>query len=195
MPNYCNYSMKVVGNKENIEEFIKVLQCNYNYRTNEFTFKRHFWRVFEAEPESIEERSDGKYETYVNGYCAWSVFSCMMDGDGTYQNDKKKEIIDSDEVIINHGTTLQAESENLGLDIEIYSTEPGIEFAEHYLYKHGEEIINEETKYSELYFDSEDEMKEYNKKQGTDYKRDEYDGYIVIGGYQGSFDGEYVYNI
>ena len=83
MPNYCDYEMKVVGKTNCIKEFIKVMQADYNYGTNEFTGPRHMYRVFEAyvdqEPEAIDEY--GNAECIISGYCAWSVASCMLDQD------------------------------------------------------------------------------------------------------------------
>ena len=49
MPNLCDYSMKIVGRKEDIADFIEVMQCDYDYENYEFSFNRHMGgRVFEA---------------------------------------------------------------------------------------------------------------------------------------------------
>ena len=61
MPNYCTYDMKVKAkNKENLLEFIKIIQSDYDYDNNKFTAARHLWRVFEAncEEDEIEESED-----------------------------------------------------------------------------------------------------------------------------------------
>jgi hypothetical protein len=45
MPNYCNYSMRVVGKqRKNVEEFIKIMNADYNYGTMEFNSDRHMFQ-------------------------------------------------------------------------------------------------------------------------------------------------------
>jgi hypothetical protein len=52
-------------------------------------------------------------------------------------------------------TSLYRESERLGLDIEVYSTEIGVGFSEHYIISNGDEIVNEESDYAEYFYDGE----------------------------------------
>ena len=108
MPNYCYYSMCVKGKRENIEEFIKVIQSGYNYDTMEFDYDRHLFRVFEAYYEIIEDLGDGLSQVIINGNCAWSVNSCMFE-DGYYGRWKSKYKDDF------RGTTLPIESKRLNL--------------------------------------------------------------------------------
>lgn len=126
MPNFCAYSMCVKGKKENIEEFIKVIQANYDYNTNEFSCDRHMFRVFGAYDSEIEELDNNIYQVIINGDCAWSVASCMFE-DGYYK-DVKERYPDNFK-----GTTLQLESARLNLDIEVFSEESGCCFQEHYI--------------------------------------------------------------
>ena len=57
MPNYCTYKMKVVGDKENVEEFIKIMQSDYDYRKMEFDHEKHMGgRVFEANVDEFENK-------------------------------------------------------------------------------------------------------------------------------------------
>lgn len=146
MPNYCNYSMCVVGAKENIEKFIKVINSGYNYGTMEFDYDRHLFRVFEAVNDEIEERYDGRFQTTINGYCAWSVSSCMLE-DGYYRSVKKNYPDNF------RGTTLDIESKNLDLDIEVFSEESGMCFQEHYIIKNGEVVCDECVDWEEVWID------------------------------------------
>jgi len=118
MPNYCDYSMCVKGKKDNIEEFIKVIEADYDYNTMQFSFDRHFFRVFEADYDEIEKVGRGVYQVIINGYCAWSVASCMFE-DGYYRNVRKEHR----NTVNFKGTTIPLESKRLQLDIEIYSSE------------------------------------------------------------------------
>ena len=146
MPNYCNYSMCVVGAKENIEEFIKVIQADYNYGNMTFSYDRHMFRVFEAECDEIEERLNGSYQAIINGYCAWSVASCMLE-DGYYNSMKEKHPLDF------RGTTLLIESKKLNLDIEVYSEETGCCFQEHYVIIKGDFVRDECVDWVEIWVD------------------------------------------
>ena len=185
MPNYCNYSMKVVGTKENIEEFIKVMNADYNYYDMTFDYDRHMFRVFEAEHDEIEARTDGKFETIINGYCAWSVATCMFEG-GYYKDVKKGH---PDEF---RGTTLDIESKKLNLNIEVYSEEPGCCFQEHYVILNGDIVCDECVEW-ESYVVDEFETKEQAEEELdikiTDKEWNECDGYINRGGF-GDWDFE-----
>lgn len=146
MPNYCNYSMCVVGKKESIEEFIKVMRADYDYGNMEFNHDRHMFRVFEAEYDEIEERYNDTYQVVINGYCAWSVASCMLERG--YYRDFKERYGDNF-----RGTTLLIESERLGIDIEVFSEEGGMCFQEHYMIIEGELARSECVDWTEYWID------------------------------------------
>ena len=133
MPNYCYYQMRVVGKKENVEEFVKIMQADYNYQSMKFDYEKHIGgRVFEASVDEFEEVANGIYGANISGDCAWSVLSCMFDGPYCYYNDIKEKY--GAEC---RSTTVPIESERLNLSIEIYSEESGMCFQEHYLVKNG----------------------------------------------------------
>jgi len=156
MPNYCNYSMCVVGEKENIEEFIKVIQADYNYGTMEFSHDRHMFRVFEADCSEIEECVDGRFRTIINGCCAWSVSSCMFEGG--YYNTLKADYPDNF-----RGTTLDRESKKLKLSIEVYSEEGGCCFQEHYVIIDGNIVCDECVDWSEIWVEDYETKEEAEK--------------------------------
>ena len=137
MPNYCSYDMKVKAkNKENLLEFIKIIQSDYDYNNNKFTAARHLWRVFEADCEEDEiEESEDCFSIIIYGDCAWSVNCCMLEGAHTYYNDHLNDPRNS---------SLLRESKILDLEIEVFGEELGAGFQEHYIIKNGE-ITLEET--------------------------------------------------
>lgn len=168
MPNYCDFDMKIVGERKNIEEFIAVLNSHYDYepvspdhirgktyplvhqppspiyyttngyRLAKLTGPRHMFRVFEA---YVDRDLDEVNASYINGYCAWSVYSCMFKGGCTYYNDFIKGY--DNKYIGFMGTTLPDESRRLNLKIEVYSEESGCAFMEHFLIDNGEILIED----------------------------------------------------
>lgn len=192
MANDCDYEMKVVGSKEDIEEFLKVMKADYDYCNMTFNFERHMGgRVFEAEPTDIVEQENGKFSIIISGYCAWSVYSCMFEGGATYYTQFKKEYGDK-----SRSTTLPNESKRLRLDIEIYSEESGMGFQEHYLVKHGH-VEEEETRewygfFLDDYSDDYETKEEAEKELGVKITDKEWENkeYISRGGF-----GKWTWNI
>ena len=161
MPNYCTFSMKVNGKKESIEEFIEILNADYDYHNNRFTAKRHFYRVFEAECLDGISKNDTDYSAIIKGYCAWSVYCCMFDGSLTYYSSGKKE-----HGRMFRGTMIPKESERLHLDIEIFSEETECAFMEHYIVKNGDIETDECVDYCVYFID------EYESKEEAEQKLD-----------------------
>lgn len=178
MPNYCNYSMCVAGTKESVEEFIKVIQADYNYVTMEFSHDRHMFRVFEAEHDEVDEYGDGKFRTIIDGYCAWSVSSCMLEG-GYYKDCKNSYGDDF------RGTTLLLESKRLNIDIEVYSEEPGCCFQEHYVVSNGKLVCEECVEWNEYYLDDYETKEDAEKELGIEITDEEWKegGFIGRGGF------------
>ena len=182
MPNYCNYSMCVKGTKENVEEFIKVIQADYKYDTMEFSYDRHLFRVFEAEYDEIEEVCDDVYQAVINGYCAWSVNSCMLDQHFSSYYNGLKERYPNDF----RGTTLQIESEKLNLDIEVYSEECGMCFQEHYIILKGNIVCDECVDWQEYCISDYNTKEEAEEEYGIEITDEEWncgEDYISRGGF------------
>ena len=163
MPNYCDYSMCVRGTKEAINEFIKVIQADYDYSENKFSFDRHLFRVFEANVNEFEEVGDAQYRAIIDGYCAWSVSCCMLNsGDYSYYHTFEQRFKESF-----RGTTLLQESEKLNLAIEVFSQEPGCCFSEYYLIKNGELEESDCVKFYEYCIDDYKTKEEAEKELTT----------------------------
>lgn len=166
MPNYCDYEMKIRGSKTAIERVIECLNADYNYGEGKPSHK-HFFRVFQAEKAgNIKRNEDGTYTQVIYGYCAWSVASCMLDGGFSYYNVVKK---DHPEIFM--GTTLKEQSEDC--TIEVFSEEPGMGFSEHYIFKSGECLCEEEREITSGGYDKNGEPTE-----NIDWE--EYDGDTII---------------
>ena len=72
MPNYCNYSMRVVGRPEDVDFFIRELNQDYDYAYGVCSDipvgMRHFCRVFEANESTssiFREKIDTDKAEYV----------------------------------------------------------------------------------------------------------------------------------
>ena len=135
MPNYCDYEMKVVGTKKQIQNVIDTLKADYDYNEGKPTHK-HLFRVFDVNEGEFEKEDNGLYSMYIFGYCAWSIYSCMCKGEHTYYNDVKKDFPN-----IFMGTTLQELSK--GCKIEVFSEEEGMEFSEHYIFDDGDCLLDD----------------------------------------------------
>lgn len=144
MANLCSFSMIIVGNKkENIDLFCNIM--NQNGTT---------WmgRGAEASIDNIEE-IDGRYRAELSGWCKWSVEAAMIDNAISMRNEP--------EIWSGHGydsngnklrfITLYEACEELDLDMEVFSEEPGCGFQEHYLFRNGVLEKDESCDYSEEY--------------------------------------------
>lgn len=182
MPNYCSYSMCVKGTRENVNEFIKVIQAGYDYGSMEFDYDRHLFRVFEAYYETIEDLGHGLSQVIINGNCAWSVSSCMLDDHPTgYYNTLKQRYPNEF-----RGTTLQIESKNLNLGIEVFSEESGMCFQEHYVIINGNITVNECVDYNEYYLDEYETKEEAEEDLDIEITDEEWEEHEFIS--RGGFD-------
>lgn len=157
MPNYCSYEMKVNGKKESQEKLLEIMKADYDYNTMEFSADKHLFRIFEASLCEFSEDDD----FFISGYCAWSVYSCMMEGEHSYYNSLKERFPNEF-----RGTTLVELSKELDLEIEVFSEEPGCGFMEHYIIKNGELIVNKCHEYEEVY---DEKTEEYTSIGGIDW--------------------------
>lgn len=148
MPNYCNYELKAKGEKENLEKLIEILNNNYNMSEED---PLHMFRIFEATP-----TFDNEEKTFltVRGYCAWSVYSCMMEGFCTYYSDSYKDT---------NATTIDRLAKDLNLYIEIISEEPGMCFMEHIMCYPDGEIIHESLPWYEFDIEDYDTFEKFDK--------------------------------
>lgn len=144
MPNYCDFKMLIKGKKENVETLVDYLKADYDYRDGKShcTADHHFFRVFRAEEDEADiSELNGVYKTVVEGYCAWSVYTCMFDGPHTYFRDMTPEELEvpADEIKATH---LLKCSGDLDLTIEVIAIEEDCHY-EHYIIESGVLTLNE----------------------------------------------------
>lgn len=166
MPNYCDFEMKVNGTKENLDKFYNYLKADYYYNSDgslqSCTADKHLFRIFEVYlgTEGIY-KEDENHTCIILGQCAWSVYSCMFEGDSTYyshwDNKDKSDF---------RGTTLPKISEELQLDIEVFSEEGGCGFMEHFLIRKGVVEIEDCVDYHE---EEDEETGEYKPIGGLEW--------------------------
>lgn len=127
MANWCSFKMMVRGEPKNVDTF-------YGYLTDYENSPRYFARIFNAEKDS-ESCAEGIKTLRLSGDCAWSVYSCMCEGEYTYYSESHE----SDPKL----TCLREVTELLHLEVEIKSEEPGMGFWEHFQYKDGDCLCDE----------------------------------------------------
>ena len=127
MANCCDFEMVVRGKSEDVEIFNK-------YLTDYDNSPKYFARIFSAEIVSDSVAEDGIRTVKILGDCAWSVYSCMCEGKHTYYSDGYDKNL----------TSLREATKELNLEVEVRSTESGLNFWEHYRYKDGECLCDEE---------------------------------------------------
>ena len=139
MANICEFDMMVRGKPEGVDTF-------YRYLTDYDNSPKYFARIFSAEIDSESVSVEGIKSAKIFGECAWSVYSCMCDGNFTYYNDSTDQKL----------TCLRWVTKELNLEVEIRSTESGMGFWEHIHYKDGECLCEDCGDLPESNFDMEE---------------------------------------
>lgn len=128
MPNWCNFEMRVKGKKRDIEKAYKqIFASDYGDEG------RHLHRVH-TDFNEFQFNENGI--AVINGYCAWSVHSCMFDGEGTYALSEKAKNPNY------LGTTIVQISKDFNLIIEICSEETMMGFIEEFVIVYGDVLKN-----------------------------------------------------
>ena len=167
MANYCDYNMKIIGYPSNVGKALEIIMQNYSYWSPTFLKnpKPHLYRVFEANLGDMRNVTQSIVSMEVYGYCAWSVYSCMMEGPFTYYNDFRPNNPDKKTTMdyISAGTSLIQMCRDLNLYIEVYSDEPGMGFQEHIVINNFGKILIDDTHEGviHVYADDEEMFKEY----------------------------------
>lgn len=164
MPNWADFSMRIRGTKDNCEKFKDIL-----FHEND---KLYFHRTFPYD-KYTEGAIYSDYFMEFCGECAWS-FICSMGESQTYSDGT-------------HSSTVCEISKLLNLSVEIYTTETGWHFSEHYFYKNGDELIADCVDYQELWWDEDEHptLEDFNAAMGTNFTLEDFHGndYVVVGGF------------
>lgn len=154
--------MRIKGINNNVFEF-------YN-RMTDYEKPNHLYRMFSADICEEHKGENGITSIDVSGDCAWSIESCCRTG------------------YTGGVDLLKVNSEELGLEIEIWSEESGMCFQEHYLYKHGQCLIDSCVDWQEIYYDKYEyetfeEFREDWKLPSDVTEKDLLDGCYYVGGF------------
>lgn len=157
MPNWCETAIKVKGYKPNVDEFIRILNADYDYRSMEFSHIPHLFRIFHVEEieYGIIPETDNIVVAELYCECAWSAYVCMFPGKFTYYDSFKKDFSNF------YGTNILRISKLLRLDIEIITKEPGMLFQEHYRIINGDLVLEKEDTFDYYYIDGYNNYQEY----------------------------------
>ena len=181
MPNYCDYELRLRGQKKSVLKLAEWLEANYCYSEEPKVYlerdgmkiptEHHIgWRIFDCYYNAVPFKilaDDTDITLYANGYCAWSVYSCFMEGPFTYYTDNHDEMMERNGK--DYSLTLPMACRELMVEAEIFSNEPGMCFAEHYqISKDGEVLKEEETEYLDIYIE---EFESYDKFK-AEYEND-----------------------
>ena len=154
MANVCTFSMKVVGEKTNVDSFVSALE-----QKGKFCMGRGGL---------IEVKDDFDGGSILEGEVKWSLAASLI-GDAISMREQKETgkgywYWTEDDFIDNHEfITLQEASELFGVDVEAYSTEPWHEFAEHILVKKGVIVIDDRVPYREIWVGLYENYEEFSK--------------------------------
>ena len=152
MANTCEYNMMVKGKKKDVDTLVKWLNAGYDYFIDDngnptlvCDSDHHFYRVLSAQSGEIDGEDEDIIRQTVHGDCAWSVATSMLKGRELIYSTPDDRFKD-----IRKDVNLIDASWLLDLEIEVYSKEPGMCFAEHYLIDNGKMIIDDCTDYQEI---------------------------------------------
>lgn len=172
MANNCDYSARITGRKQNVEELIRMMRFEGEFKYD------GIGRIFSCEIcddyELEEAEANDIVRVDVGGDCAWSVLSSMR-RDGRRPR------------------SLESESERLNLVVEVYSSEPGCQFQEHVLIDRGIILEDKCVDYQEWWVQEFDTIEEFNEEYGTDFTEDMVNdnGDVCIGGFENYGEFEY----
>ena len=175
MANICDFSMRVRGQKEDIEKFYNAMRQKGNV---------YMGRGADAEIQYEDEEE--YYTAWINGWCKWSVVSAMIDNAISMRTEPDKwyfgESVDVSRIEF---ITLIEACQKWNLDMEVFSEEPGCCFQEHMMVINGELVIDECEEWNEYDlddFDTKEEAEEELEIEITDEEWEE-GGFISRGGF------------
>ena len=134
MANQCDFILYVTGQEKDILEFKKRLQGDSK------TDKRYYGIDF-TEDFGFIGLNNSLVSLEISGACAWSVENCFLKTGYKYDDFK-----------LNHSnsTTLEEDTKELNLVVEVFSTEAGNRFQEHYVVSFGDVEVDEVLDYAEI---------------------------------------------
>lgn len=144
MANVCEFEMVVRGDMANIEKFLGALSQKGN--------------VWMGRGAKIVNRVNGERMVNLDGECKWSIQSSLIDNAESMRRQAETgkghwaDLPENTEFL-----TLFEACEKYGVNMEVYSSEPGMAFQEHLMYENGN-ILNDDVLYEEVYDPDTDEI-------------------------------------
>lgn len=189
MPNYCDFTIKLRGLKQDIEKFEEWANADmddngkyfvHGTRTKE-TERKIGTRVFECYIYDMDEEysENEKINAALSGSCAWSVEGCFI------------------HPRIPGVLNIYQAAQMLHLDLELYSCETGMEFSEHILIRNGESKFETES-YREICLsevDSYEELDDSDKQYISEEKFNNYENeYFVVCSWYDNYWGDWCWS-
>lgn len=140
MANACDFSMKLKGNKKDIETFQKMLECESDTHIGRGAFVEH------TEMQKLE---DGKYTCLLEGWVKWSIETSLFKNAISMREHPEERCFGYVEAENLKFLTLDEACKQLNLDMEVYSRETI--FEEHYKFVGGELVVEECVEYEEIW--------------------------------------------
>ncbi len=177
MANLCEIDVKIVGRKDDRDKFIDALCRKSTVKIGN----------------GAEITTDIREETYssaFSGYVKWSVLSALyFDAKDMREHPENWHHYD-----INNKNgpqqfiTLDEASKEYNVDVEIFSEEPAMQFAEHILIKKGKVTIGKRTSYTETFLDKYKTKEEAENATGLQISDEEWNSNCVTrGGFEHDF--------
>ena len=150
MANLCDFEMVIKGERKNIDLFLDALQQKGNVYIGRG-----------VRPDVIDFYDDEELPYAVlMGFCKWSIGSCLINNAISMREEPKIWAFDTEDesgnVIFKHAdeigvefVTLEEACEKFNVTVEIFSSEPGCCFAEHYIVTPNGTEVSEEREYHE----------------------------------------------
>lgn len=139
--------------------------CRYDSVMHYQADRKHMFRIFDSyTPEDFPQVDENMVASQaIDGYCAWSVYCCMLPGQGSYYEDLGQ--------LLYYGTNLVELSKELSLRIEVYGEEPNMSFEEHYVIEYGKLVVDETVDIEEHY---DEETGTYTTEGGFEWYFDQF---------------------
>ena len=150
MANICDFSMRVRGQKDDIEKFYNAMIQKGN---------AYMGRGADAE---IQYEDEGEYYTaWINGWCKWSIQSALIDNAISMRTEPNMWYFgDSVDVSKIEFVTLIEACRKYNVDMEVFSEEPGCCFQEHIMVINGDVVIDDCVEFNEYWIDDFDTKEE-----------------------------------
>lgn len=157
MANVCSCEMRVVGKKENVEEFIRMMEWKDEFKD------KGLGRVFEVTVYDMEALKEDYVSYSIDLDCAWSIKTALVE----------------------RPIGLESETKRLKLALEAYSCECGFSFQEHYLVVNGKILCDECKDWNEYDINvlDEKELQDISSESGCSIK----DIKVIAAGNDGFF--------